>query len=165
MKKTILFFITLIIAINTIYGQNSYWNFVSDDDEIELSESVKIEIEIAVFEALFNNNASMIKENASYYYISIEDSSNTILPKVLKAFNNNNPQVKSIEEYYTLSSEEQKNIKFLSFNIGHIKAGKRKAVVSCGYYEANLSSSINSVLLIKRFGRWKVIKNEIIVIS
>jgi len=156
------FFLTIIL--NTVFGQG-YWDFVPDESQHKISKLAKIEIEIAVFDALFKENASMIKENATYYYVSIEDSTNKTLPEVLKAFDNNNPQVKSLEEYNNLSSEEQKSIKFLSFYIGQIKVGKRKAVVSCGYYEGNLSSSINYVLLIKKLGKWKVIKNKIIVIS
>ena len=87
------FFLTIIL--HTVFGQG-YWDFVPDESQHKISKLAKIEIEIAVFDALFKENASMIKENATYYYVSIEDSTNKTLPEVLKAFDNNNPQVKSL---------------------------------------------------------------------
>jgi hypothetical protein len=159
------FALMISLLISNIAFAQGYWGFVPDSCQIEISKSDSCQIEIATFNAIFKENASMIKDNATYYYIAIEDSTDVTLSIVLDAFKDNHPIVKSSKEYEKLNAEDRYKIDVLFFYIYDIKASKRKALVECGYYEGNLSSSINHVLLIKRFGKWRVKKNAIILIS
>jgi len=126
----------------------------------------KLDIEVTTFRHLFKNNASLIKNKASYYFISIEDSANNTIDKVIDKLDNVTPTVKKIDEYHTMTEEQRKKIEFLSFYINEITfLTKRKVEVYCGYYEASLSSSGNVVRLVKIFGKWRIIKDQMIVIS
>ncbi|MGZ3864358.1 MAG: hypothetical protein ACXVPN_03855 [Bacteroidia bacterium] len=120
------------------------------------------------FRELFTNNASAKKNKATFYYVSIVDSTVRIdVSDVIKPLGDMNPSVKSDVEFHSLSQEEKDNIKYLRFYISGIKftANSKKAVVNCGYYESSLSSSGNIVTLVKKRGKWKVLKNEMIWIS
>jgi hypothetical protein len=146
----------LIVKALTSLGQTN---------DITTNKTAIVDIEIAAFKYLFNNNASGINHQASYYYISITDSANKTLATVILSLKSNKPGVKDIEEYKSLTPDKQKEIKFLSFQIGTIKFADNKVYVHCGYYEGSLSSSGNILTLIKKRRRWKVINDEMLWIS
>lgn len=161
-KTILLTFFTLLLVVTMAQKTGKVQNGLINT-EIERSELVKLEE--ATFRALFNENASASGEEASFYFIILEDSLNNTMADVLEQLKDIKPEVKDFEFYSNLSKEEKSKVVFLSFNISEIVMHKRMASVYCGYYEGNLSSSGNIVELRKRFGRWRVISNEVTWIS
>lgn len=161
-KTILLTFFTLLLVVTMAQKTGKVQNGLTNT-EIEQSELVKIEV--ATFRALFIENASASGEEASFYFIILEDSLNNTMADVLEQLKDIKPEVKDFMFYNNLSKEEKSKVDFLSFNISKIIMHKRRASVYCGYYEGNLSSSGNIVELRKRFGRWRVISNEVTWIS
>lgn len=130
-----------------------------------LNTKTIVDIEVATFKYLFDNNASSLKESATVYYLEINDSTNRTLSSVLTELLKVNPKVKDIKEFRALTKEEKANLKFLLFRIDTIIFKKRNAIVSCGYFEGSLSSSGNVITLAKKRRRWRVLSDEMLWIS
>ena len=131
----------------------------------EIPNSTLVKLEVTAFKALFKENASATKEKATYYFLSLTDSTNRSLPSVLDKLRRNSPEVKDISVFSKMTDKEKSEIDFLSFNISEVIVSGYKASVYCGYYEGNLSASGNVIELKRRFGKWRVVSNEMLFIS
>jgi hypothetical protein len=131
----------------------------------EIDMSVLVEIEVKTFKALFRENASATKNKATYYFIRLKDSLNSTLPLVIDKLRKVKPEVKDLKYFDSLTKDQQAKIDYLSFSISKVILNNKRASVYCGYYEGSLSSSGNVIELKKRFGKWRVISNEVMWIS
>lgn len=157
MKKKLILTFIIILNFVLVSGQ-SKTNDLIDTETI-------VDIEVATFKFLFENNASSLKKKANVYFIGINDTTNKTLNNVILKLRKVNSKVKDVKEFEILNLEEKTKIKFLLFNIDKITFENGKAYVSCGYYEGSLSSSGNVITLVKKRKKWKVIMNEMLWIS
>jgi hypothetical protein len=118
----------------------------------------------AAFRHLFANNASMTKQTAAAYFISINgmDPTDTFLSR----FSGNQPPVKRA----SLARTGRHNAvcdgafgrKALSFGIDSVRRIDRDIVeVDCGYCEAILSASVQTLRLRRTSSGWIVIKDTL----
>lgn len=163
LKKTILLKIFILFSLVCIAQKTGIVNNGLINTEIEVS--VLVEIEAKAFKALFRENASATKTNATFYFIRLKDSLNSTMPLVIDKLRKVRPEVKDLKYFESLTKDEQNKIDYLSFNISMVILNNKRASVYCGYYEGNLSSSGNVIELKKRFGKWRVISNNAIWIS
>jgi hypothetical protein len=141
-------------------------NAIGQKNKNHFSRKDSINIQVKTFLDLFENNASLKKKNATYYYLSFDDSLKSTMNEVFEKLRIENPKVKLIKEYQELTKSEKEKIKFLSFEINSLRFISRKEVyVSAGYFEGSLSASTNTVVLRKRSGRWRIIANHIVCFS
>src|ERR1041384_7470089 len=87
------FILTLLFVIK-IFCLNSQ---TTKPDSIKIIEST--------FRYLFSHNASAIKNNATYYYISIEDSTTSItVDDIIPRLSDTKPQVKNDKDFISLKN-------------------------------------------------------------
>jgi len=105
----------------------------------------------AVFRYQFKNNASAAQQNASAYFLSID---NRDAPKdLLNRFKGQNPPVK-VGSGFSVG-------KGVKFRINSLKwIDKVTVEVEGGYYEGNVSASGNIYRLLRQDGTWKVIAKQ-----
>ena len=108
------------------------------------------EIAEAVFRQQFDHNASALQKNAEKYCLSLPGDK---MPsaELLKRFEGNKPPVVAADQC------DRKSGKNLFFRINNFNwRGDREVWVRGGYYEGNLSSSLELYQVVNENGKWVV---------
>ena len=122
----------------------------------ECEQQENLDICEAVFRYQFNHNASVVQQNAKAYFIMIlkQDPSDVFLAR----FKGNTPPVRKGSEFAI-----GKGLIFCIRSINRIDENIVR--VFGGFYEAELSSSVNIYTVVRKNGQWVVEKDEMQWIS
>lgn len=149
-----LFIIITLLTASSVFGQP-----MSEKEKQHRATTTAIEIE--AFKEMFRHNTSVLKDSATFYYISVEDTLSANLKAIQASFKAQKPGVRLKKEYDALDEEYKSKIKFLSFHIGMVKLdAKRRATVHAGYFANDKDKSSDTIKLKKKFGKWKIVTHR-----
>lgn len=126
---------------------------------------------IAIYEYQFNHNASSQQQSAGVYCLSqslMGEFDNDPLDIVIEKFSNYQPPVRKVLDCnHSMSGVTDKNTekKGIIFFVTKLMISGDSARATGGYYEGGLSASLNTYLLKKRNGTWRVIEAQLNMIS